>query len=118
MSIFVRRESVVIPAMDQRRCKGAWIASTDARRLEAIRATFRFHDGVYIIHFEFAEPLYFTYSQFMARLPNASPPPSKDSLSVELGGWFKAHATGAGVIAIPVIVVVVAAVAVAQGWIG
>jgi hypothetical protein len=28
---------------------------------------------------------------------------------VEIGGWFKAHATGRGVIAIPVVVGVVAA---------
>ena len=34
---------------------------------------------------------------------------AKDSLSVELGGWFKAHATGRGVIAIPVVVGVLAA---------
>jgi hypothetical protein len=31
----------------------------------------------------------------------------RDSLSVELGSWFKAHATGRGVIAIPAVVVVV-----------
>jgi hypothetical protein len=42
----------------------------------------------------------------------------RDSLSVELGGWFKAHATGAGVIAIPVVVLVLAAVALLQGKLG
>lgn len=40
------------------------------------------------------------------------PPPPKNSLSVELGGWFKAHATGLGVVAIPLIVIALAAVAV------
>lgn len=39
------------------------------------------------------------------------PEPAKNSLSVELGGWFKAHATGLGVIAIPLIVLALAAVA-------
>jgi len=38
------------------------------------------------------------------------PAKSTDSLSVELGGWFRAHATGKGVVAIPIVVVVVAAV--------
>jgi hypothetical protein len=47
------------------------------------------------------------------RKPNETP---RDSLSVELGGWFKAHATGAGVIAIPIVVLVLAALAFAQGW--
>ncbi len=44
---------------------------------------------------------------------NDAPPPTppKSSLSVELGGWFKAHATGLGVIAIPFIVLALAAVA-------
>jgi hypothetical protein len=42
--------------------------------------------------------------------------PAKDSLTVELGGWFKAHATGAGVIAIPIVVLVLAGLAFAQGW--
>jgi len=32
-------------------------------------------------------------------------PASPDSLSVELGAWFKAHATGRGVLAIPAIVI-------------
>jgi hypothetical protein len=41
---------------------------------------------------------------------------ARDSLSVELGGWFKAHATGAGVIAIPIVVLVLAGLALAQGW--
>ena len=39
-----------------------------------------------------------------------APPVAPDSLSIQLGNWFKAHATGRGVIAIPVVIVVVAAV--------
>lgn len=41
-------------------------------------------------------------------MPSPSPsssPKSPDSLSVKLGGWFEAHATGRGVFAIPAIVV-------------
>ncbi|WP_293384391.1 hypothetical protein [Phenylobacterium sp.] len=34
--------------------------------------------------------------------------PTRDSLSVELGQWFKAHATGRGVLAIPLIVAILA----------
>lgn len=45
-----------------------------------------------------------------------SQPPPKDSLSVELGGWFKAHATGGGVIVIGVILVVLGALGLAQAW--
>ena len=39
----------------------------------------------------------------------------EDSLSVKLGSWFEAHATGKGVIAVPFLVaVVVAALAAAR----
>jgi hypothetical protein len=31
----------------------------------------------------------------------------EDSLSVKLGNWFEAHATGRGVIAVPIVVLVV-----------
>jgi hypothetical protein len=41
-------------------------------------------------------------------------PRERDSLSVEIGGWFKAHATGRGVIAIPLLIAVLAAVEVAR----
>jgi hypothetical protein len=37
---------------------------------------------------------------------------------VEFGNWFKARATGAGVIAIPIIVLVIGGVALARGWVG
>ncbi len=39
---------------------------------------------------------------------------SKSSLSVRLGGWFQAEATGAGVIAIPFVVIAVLAAIVAR----
>jgi hypothetical protein len=38
----------------------------------------------------------------------------QDSLSVKLGGWFEAHATGRGVLAVPVVVLIVAMVAAAK----
>lgn len=39
------------------------------------------------------------------RSPQKIPAPeAQDSLKVELGGWFKAHATGRGVLAIPLVV--------------
>jgi len=43
---------------------------------------------------------------------------SSDSLSVGLGGWFKANATGRGIFVIGVIVVALVAGALAQGWVG
>jgi hypothetical protein len=43
--------------------------------------------------------------------PRPAPP---DSLNVELGNWFKAHATGRGVMAIPIVVGVLAAVELAR----
>jgi hypothetical protein len=39
---------------------------------------------------------------------------ARDSLSVELGQWFKAHATGRGVLAIPMIVAILAIVEAAR----
>lgn len=39
------------------------------------------------------------------------PPLSSDSLTVKLGSWFEAHATGRGVIAVPVVVLIVAVAA-------
>jgi len=54
----------------------------------------------------------------MPRQPARSARPSRDTLSVKLGGWFEAHATGSGVIAVPVIVVLVLAAAVARLWLG
>ena len=41
--------------------------------------------------------------------PPHSTDPSPDSLSLKLGGWFEAHATGKGVIAIPLVVLILAA---------
>jgi hypothetical protein len=34
-------------------------------------------------------------------------PNGQDSLSVKLGNWFEAHATGRGVIAAPIVVLIV-----------
>lgn len=58
--------------------------------------------------------MYLTYNTGMSRSLKPAEKPPRDSLSVELGGWFKAHATGAGVIAIPIVVLVVALMALAQ----
>jgi hypothetical protein len=60
--------------------------------------------------------MYLTYDFGMSSTPKPAEKPPRDSLSVELGGWFKARATGAGVIAIPVIILVLAALAFGQGW--
>ncbi len=54
----------------------------------------------------------------MSRSQPPPVPPNKDSLSVEVGGWFKAHATGNGVIAIPIVLILLGAAAFALGWIG
>ena len=44
------------------------------------------------------------------------PPPAQDSLSVELGAWFKANATGKGVFVIGGILVLLAGVGLVQVW--
>lgn len=44
-------------------------------------------------------------------------PSAKDSLTVEVGGWFKANATGAGVFVIGVILVILAVLGLLQIWI-
>lgn len=43
---------------------------------------------------------------------------NKDSLSVELGGWFKASATGRGVFVIGLILLFFGALGLAQAWLG
>lgn len=60
--------------------------------------------------------MYITYDLGMSPPTKPTQTPQKHSLTVELGGWFRAHATGAGVIAIPIVVVALAALAFAQGW--
>lgn len=40
------------------------------------------------------------------------------TLSVRIGAWFEAHATGAGVAVVPLIVVLVLAAAVVRVWLG
>lgn len=49
--------------------------------------------------------MYFLYTSNM--IPKPPSPRSADSLTVKLGSWFEAHATGRGVIAIPVVVLIV-----------
>ena len=58
------------------------------------------------------------YGLSMRTSQDRSPSRSHDSLSVELGGWFKAHATGKGVMAIPIVVAVVAATALVRLFVG
>jgi hypothetical protein len=43
--------------------------------------------------------------------------PSKDSLSVELGGWFKANATGKGVFVIGAVLVAIGLLGLAEVWV-
>lgn len=59
--------------------------------------------------------MFYTVTTMTTR-PKPSGPPAKDSLSVELGGWFKANATGGGVVVIGVILVALGALGLAQFW--
>lgn len=43
-------------------------------------------------------------------------PPARDSLSVKLGAFFEAHATGWGVLAIPIVVVLLSVAAFLRIW--
>jgi uncharacterized membrane protein YkgB len=43
-------------------------------------------------------------------------PPARDSLSVELGGWFKANATGRGVFVIGVILTLIGLLSLVEFW--
>ena len=45
-------------------------------------------------------------------------PADRDSLSVELGSWFRANATGRGVLAIPVLVALLVGAALAKTLVG
>lgn len=56
--------------------------------------------------------MYFFYTSPMSSKPPA--PPSPDSLSLKVGSWFEANATGKGVLAIPVVVLLLAAAAVVR----
>lgn len=60
--------------------------------------------------------MYETYGERMVTHSKPSLPSAKDSLSVEVGGWFKANATGAGVFVIGVILVILAALGLLQVW--
>ena len=44
----------------------------------------------------------------MKRRDSPEPRHGRDTLHVEVGGWFRAHATGLGVLAIPVILMLLA----------
>ena len=44
------------------------------------------------------------------------PDRSLDSVSLRLGGWFEAHATGRGIIAIPIVALALALVAGVKLW--
>ena len=59
------------------------------------------------------------YKIYCQRMVTRSKPPlqaAKDSLSVEVGGWFKANATGAGVFVIGAILVILAVLGLLQVW--
>jgi hypothetical protein len=47
-----------------------------------------------------------------------APKSSPDSLSLKVGSWFEAHATGRGVLAIPVVVLVLAVATAVKVWLG
>jgi hypothetical protein len=61
--------------------------------------------------------MYHTYNLTMPTTRKPSEP-AKDSLSVELGGWFKASATGRGVFVIGVILLFLGALGLLQAWLG
>ncbi len=54
----------------------------------------------------------------MSATPKIRSPRESDSLRVELGGWFKAYATGRGVMAVPLLVGLLLAAAVAKALLG
>lgn len=61
--------------------------------------------------------MYLTYNPIMPT-PKKPTEPAKDSLSVELGGWFRASATGRGVFVIGLILLFLGALGLAQAWLG
>lgn len=69
--------------------------------------------------------MYISYGAPMS-LPTSPPtprPPAKDSLSVKIGGWFEAHATGAGIrevriIALPVVLLLILLAIFLRVWAG
>lgn len=54
--------------------------------------------------------MYILYTNAMRNKPPPSDAPP-DTLSLKLGSWFEAHATGWGVIAVPIVVLVLAVAA-------
>lgn len=61
-----------------------------------------------------AKCMYFTYNDIMPTPPKPSPPRAKDFLSVEVGTWFKATATGGGVFVVPLVILLLIVAALAQ----
>lgn len=51
-------------------------------------------------------------------MPRHTSPTTRNSLSLKLGGWLEAHATGWGVVAIPIVVVLVLAAEGLRLWLG
>ena len=60
--------------------------------------------------------MYNKYSCVMPAPKIPPPPPAQDSLSVELGAWFKAKATGKGVFVVGGILVLLAGVGLVELW--
>lgn len=86
------------------------------------------HQSQVVVYDPVGTLLYFLYAfhcpcrscAYFWSMPRSHPPtpPAKDSLSVEVGGWFAARATGAGVVALPIVVLLLAAAGLALGWLG
>jgi len=57
--------------------------------------------------------MYFFYNIFM---PSTRPhrPRERDTLSLKIGAWFEAQATGWGILAAPVVLILVGAIAVVR----
>lgn len=58
--------------------------------------------------------MYLTYNDSMPSPPKPSPSRAKDFLSVEVGNWFKATATGGGVLVVPLVILLLIVAALAR----
>jgi hypothetical protein len=65
-------------------------------------------------HFSLGVQVHFFYTSGMRSTPPSSRSP--DSLSVKVGSWFEANATGKGVLVIPIVVLVVVLAAAVKFW--
>ena len=118
MAILVGRIGVAVPAEVLGRADGGFEAGGLAGFLQSGGAQFGSH-ARYVVYNSLAEKGCGTYNERMETCSNKPPPPppqSRDSLSVEIGRWFKADATGGGVVVIGVILVILALVGLAQVW--